>query len=75
MVVDQSSYMISTNKSHFFGESWFSFLELDEGEQNACWSVLLSEFERFSLETVSTFVADSELSLSFKSTNKNPTWR
>jgi len=53
----------------------FFLLELDEGEQNARWSVLLSEFERFSLETVSTFVADSELSLSFKSTNRNPTWR
>ena len=46
------------------------FQELDEGEENSCWSVLFSEFERFSLETVGTFVADSELTLNLKSTNK-----
>ena len=72
--MDQSSYMMNANKSRFLVNHVF-LLELDEGEQNARWSVLLSEFERFSLETVSTFVADSELSLSFKNTNKNPTWR
>ena len=46
------------------------FQELDEGEENSCWSVLVSEFERFSLETVGTFVADSELTLNLKCTNK-----
>ena len=61
--MDQSSYTSNTNVNHVFQE-------LDEGEENSCWSVLFSEFERFSLETVGTFVADSELTLNLKSTNK-----